>query len=125
MLFLKDSSSQQLTKLFWRTVLESALCFVLSKDEFASASLASLSRVPTQASWRVGGNGGTGSLGFVHWASQYGYEHRRHEGEQLMNISNCTTFVFTKRSLKADLPSIESQESLHHRLSVQYLRTRV
>lgn len=73
-------------------------------DEFASASLASLSRVPTQASWRCRRKWRNGSLGFVHWASQYGYEHRRHEGEQLMNISNCTTFVFTKRSLKADLP---------------------
>lgn len=91
-------------KAFLRTVLESALCFVLSKDEFASGSLASLSRVPTQASWRCRRKWRNGSLGFVHWASQYGYEHRRHEGEQLMNINNCTTFVFTKRSLKADLP---------------------
>ena len=86
-----------------RLVLELALCFVLSKDEFASGPLASLSRVPTQASWRCRRKWRNGSLGFVHWASQYGYEHRRHEGEQLMNISNCTTFVFTKRSLKADL----------------------
>ena len=49
---------------------------------------------PVLPSWRCRRKWRNGSLGFVHWASQYGYEHRRHEGEQIMNISNSTTFVF-------------------------------
>lgn len=56
--------------------------------------LASLVAVPAEPTWRCRRKWRNGSLGFVHWASRYGYEHRRHESEQLMNIGNCTTFVF-------------------------------
>ena len=49
---------------------------------------------PPEPAWQCRRRWRNGSLGFVHWACRYGYEHRRHEGEQQMNISNCTTFVF-------------------------------
>ena len=41
----------------------------------------------------------------MHWAARYGYEHRRHESEQLMNISNCTTFVFRKQAAPSRVSS--------------------
>ena len=98
-----------------------------SEAEFASGSLAGLSPAPTDASWRCRRKWRNGSLGFVHWASSYGYEHRRHEGEQVMNISNCTTYVFVQKISSqlvnlADIPlhrgDASSEESNQQRCSV-------
>ncbi|CAK9002811.1 unnamed protein product [Durusdinium trenchii] len=66
----------------------------IAVEDFAVGRLASLVAVPAEPTWRCRRKWRNGSLGFVHWASRYGYEHRRHESEQLMNIGNCTTFVF-------------------------------
>ena len=77
-----------------------------SEAEFTSGSLAGLSPAPTDASWRCRRKWRNGSLGFVHWASSYGYEHRRHEGEQVMNISNCTTYVFVQKVSKSQLVNL-------------------
>ncbi|CAE7788700.1 HIPP41 [Symbiodinium sp. CCMP2456] len=65
-------------------------------DDFAKGVFDGLCLQPPQPEWQCRRRWRNGSLGFVHWASRYGYEHRRHEGEQHMNINNCFTFVFVK-----------------------------
>ena len=65
----------------------------LAEDDLLKGAFSGLEVQSPHPEWQCRRRWRNGSLGFVHWASRYGYEHRRHEGEQQMNISNCTTFV--------------------------------
>eukprot|EP00439_Symbiodinium_sp_Y106_P073707 s1862_g13.t4 len=100
-------------------------------DDFAKGVFDGLCLQPPQPEWQCRRRWRNGSLGFVHWASRYGYEHRRHEGEQHMSINNCFTFVFVKTTEEAarSIPSsptvcriclqdFENKESLE-----QHMRT--
>lgn len=88
----------------------SVKCLAPSEEAFTSGSLAGLSPAVTEASWRCRRKWRNGSLGFVHWASSYGYEHRRHEGEQVMNISNCTTYVFVQKLSESQLVKLADMQ---------------
>ncbi|CAE7813507.1 unnamed protein product [Symbiodinium sp. KB8] len=95
------------TRLQLATLVSHLLGEVLSSiepqyiDDFAKGVFDGLCLQPPQPEWQCRRRWRNGSLGFVHWASRYGYEHRRHEGEQHMNINNCFTFVFVKATEEA------------------------
>ena len=93
-------SPHPLTELFWAFWL-----VFVTQDSFAQGTLASLTPCTPSAEWRAWRKFRNGGLGFVHWAARYGYEHRRHESEQLMNISDCTTFVFRAHVAPASVSS--------------------
>ncbi|CAE8673759.1 unnamed protein product [Polarella glacialis] len=65
------------------------------RASFATGVLRELEGQSPEAAWSCRRKWRNGSLGFVHWASQFGYEHRRHESEQTMSIDNSLSFVFT------------------------------
>lgn len=64
---------------------------------FLVGTLQSVLGVPCepQEGWAARRRWRSGALGCSHWASRYGYEHKRHDGEQTMNVTDSLAFVFT------------------------------
>ena len=85
----------------------------MAEDDFKQGVFSGLQMESPLPEWQCRRRWRNGSLGFVHWACKYGYEHRRHEGEQQMNISNCTTFVFMKSAGEPAPASFASSTVCH------------
>lgn len=47
-----------------------------------------------ESGWAAPRKWRNGALGCVHWASRYGYQHRRHESAQTMRVEHSLTFIF-------------------------------
>eukprot|EP00929_Paragymnodinium_shiwhaense_P073411 TRINITY_DN37397_c0_g1_i2.p1 TRINITY_DN37397_c0_g1~~TRINITY_DN37397_c0_g1_i2.p1 ORF type:complete len:367 (+),score=49.75 TRINITY_DN37397_c0_g1_i2:291-1391(+) len=72
-----------------------------------SRAKAGLTWARARRKWR------SGELGCVHWASRYGYEFRRHDGEVTMNTDRSLSFVF----VLSDTSPTDISPAIGHNLS--------
>ncbi len=64
----------------------------------ADGPVAPLALLPANTAWGARRKFRSGALGSRHWAGKYGYEHRRCEGDEDMNVDNSIELVFSMPS---------------------------